>query len=170
MKVKTSSVTDGDAHFFSIDELMVLSGPCKSQREAVNAVRAELNSWIRKHCAQAFDSDVSNDIVESNVQWNVAKYSYTRDAGSCQGSAVLQVLIDKFGHLTNAGYCDAVGLIDDPARNSFGLSFSGRGLRRHRVAIAVALNQLPSILWPGRSISTLAADDAAFVAERVEVR
>jgi hypothetical protein len=149
---------------------MVSYGPCKSQQEAVNVVCAELNSWIRKHCAQAFDSDVSNDIVESDVQWNVAKYSYTRDAGACQGSAMLQALIDKFGHLTNAGYCAAVGLIDDPARNSFGSSFPGLGLRRHRVAIAVALNQLPSILWPGRSIATLAADDAAFVAERVEVR
>lgn len=71
-------------------------------------------------------------------------------------------LVERFGQLSNRELAARIGIVTRNAPNILSCAFSGQGTRFVRCAIALALGELPSELWPGRSEQLRKGDDAEF--------
>ncbi len=79
-----------------------------------------------------------------------------------QVGAVKARLIEKFGMLSNRELAARVGLTGSDAPGMLSAAMSGNGTRVNRCAIALALGERPSNLWPLHPERQLKDDDAAF--------
>ncbi|PWF41311.1 hypothetical protein C7C56_024785 [Massilia glaciei] len=77
-------------------------------------------------------------------------------------SAAKALLLEKYGNLSNREIAARIGVVERDAPTMLSMALSGRGSRRVRCAIAVALGDLPSRLWPDRPPKFMADDDAQF--------
>lgn len=86
------------------------------------------------------------------------------DAGSrCRSSAIKARLMAKFGRLSNRQLAARIGIVAPDAPVMLSSALGGRGSRQVRCAIALALGELPSSLWPDSSSRVRATDDSCFL-------
>lgn len=155
----SSLLVDGERYTFSLQELAVSSGPCTSRQEALDtvfkAIRDFALSLTPNISALAGPVQNSDDLPVTVV----------RDIGTGAGAAILRLLIGKYGHMTNRQLAQAIGLtgIHEVKLAVFSNSLAGKGSRFARCAIAMALGQLPSSLWPFLSEKTRQADDDLYL-------
>lgn len=92
------------------------------------------------------------------------------DTGSrCRSSAIKARLMAKFGRLSNRQLAARIGIVAPDAPVMLSSALGGRGSRQVRCAIALALDELPSILWPDSSSRVRAIDDSCFLDARLTV-
>lgn len=73
-------------------------------------------------------------------------------------------LIEKYGDVSNRELAAKIGLFTRDAPAMLSGALGGHGSRRVRCIIAVALDELPSKLWPELPNLTTAADDRLYIA------
>lgn len=79
-------------------------------------------------------------------------------------SPVKQLLVKKFGKMSNREMASGLGLNGRDAPTMLSAAASGKGTRKARCAIALALNQAPSRLWPNRREAICEDDDRLYFA------
>lgn len=75
---------------------------------------------------------------------------------------VKRALLERYGKLSNRELAARIGLIERDAPLVLSAAASGKGTRRARCAIAIALGRAPSELWPDRAAPLCEDDDAAY--------
>lgn len=82
--------------------------------------------------------------------------------GSCNTRRSLPIksrLIEKFGARSNRELAACIGIICADAPIMLSAAMAGNGTRKVRCAIAIALSQAPSSLWPARAPDLSRSDD-----------
>jgi hypothetical protein len=93
------------------------------------------------------------------------------EAGSrCNSSNIRARLVAKFGKLTNRRLAASIGVVAPDAPVMLSSALGGKGSRQVRCAIALALNELPSQLWPDAAGRIRTMDDSCFLAARRGMR
>jgi len=72
------------------------------------------------------------------------------------------LLFEKFGNLSNREIAARIGVVERDAPVMLSMALGGQGSRRVRCAIAMALGDLPSRIWPDRPARSLLEDDAEY--------
>jgi len=76
------------------------------------------------------------------------------------------LLVQKFGKMSNREMAGRIGLSGRDAPTMLSAAASGKGTRKARCAIAMALNEAPSRLWPHRPPAICDDDDSLYLALR----
>lgn len=71
-------------------------------------------------------------------------------------------LVDRFGQLSNRELAARIGVVARDAPSMLSCALGGQGTRSVRCSIALALGELPSLLWPNRSDRIQKGDDDAY--------
>lgn len=77
----------------------------------------------------------------------------------------MQLLRARYGDKSLQAFCEEIGQGCD--ERAFGSALSGSGLRGLRMHIALALDTLPSELWPHRSFTTRKRDDQEYAKRKL---
>lgn len=94
-------------------------------------------------------------------------FDASHDAGNrCRSSAIKARLIARFGRMSNRQLAARIGIVAPDAPVMLSSALGGRGSRQVRCAIALALGELPSMLWPDSSSRIRAMDDSFFLDAR----
>lgn len=86
--------------------------------------------------------------------------------GRCSSSAIKARLVAKFGRLSNRQLAASIGIVAPDAPVMLSSALGGKGSRQVRCAIALALNEFPSKLWPDAEGRIRTMDDSCFLAAR----
>lgn len=83
--------------------------------------------------------------------------------GRCRSSAIKARLVAKFGRLSNRQLAARIGIIAPDAPVMLSSALGGKGSRQVRCAIALALNEPPSLLWPEAAARIRTMDDRCYL-------
>lgn len=124
-----------------------------------------------QHSACGLPPNASNDSIAptaSNARGS-ADLDARSDAGlRCRSSAIKARLVAKFGRLSNRQLAARIGIVAADAPVMLSSALGGRGSRQVRCAIALALDELPSLLWPDAAGRIRSMDDSCFLDARRE--
>lgn len=164
-------VQDGQ-YAFAVEAAKISSGPCRTQQEALDTVFRQIRTW-----AQSLTPDIrALTGVETTVAPTAAatapasipsqyqRLEYVREIRLGAGAPILQRLVEKYGQKSNTELAEAIGLVGEYKANgsTFSNALAGRGSRFIRCAIAMALDEPPSQVWPFLSLKVRIADDEVY--------
>ncbi|OGB27439.1 MAG: hypothetical protein A3I66_06000 [Burkholderiales bacterium RIFCSPLOWO2_02_FULL_57_36] len=79
-----------------------------------------------------------------------------------RSSPIKTRLIEKFGGRSNRELAACIGIVGADAPIMLSSAMAGNGTRKVRCAIAIALNEPPSSLWPARTPELSRSDDVFY--------
>lgn len=145
---------DGKQYVASVPELDGCHGVGDTYTEALAAAERAMIAWV-------FGAINAGRPVPQPAQDFVWRPPGRK---SSQGPAadVMQRLRKRYGNLHNRELAAVLGLPSSVTPVGVAAAAAGQGARSVRVALALAVDDLPSNLWPNRSNTIGARDDAAF--------
>lgn len=156
---------DGVQFIAEVPELSGCRGAGDSYLEALQSAEQAIAAWLR--CARSTGGapPLLNPTSLTRKFRNCLCETAAGGQGRRRVSPVKQMLVDKFGKMSNRELAGRIGLIERDAPLILSAAASGQGVRKARCAIAVALGILPSQLWPDRAAALCQDDDAAYLAQ-----
>lgn len=152
---------DGEAYVANVPELPHCKGRGKSYADALHNAQYAISL-----CVEEFKLAGKAPPTPIAISTELQKFCRTKrhEAGSSsQQSRVKTKLQQKFGILSNRELAARVGVIAADAPVMLSTALSGNGTRHVRCAIALALNELPSQLWPSRPARLMRGDDECYL-------
>lgn len=154
---------DGDTCRAAVPELPGCVARGESYLDALLCIQRAMSDWITE--ATQPGTTVTTSMVPEKMLstlhcFTSASKRASRSARRC--SPVKKRLIDKFGELSNRELAARIGIVAADSPIMLSSAAAGNGTRKMRCAIAVALDEPPSKLWPERSLELGSADDAVF--------
>jgi predicted RNase H-like HicB family nuclease len=158
---------DGDTCKAAVPELPGCVASGENYLDALLRVQWAMSAWIAEASqpgSKVQMSTVPKKLLSTLRCFSPSSKRKSRSTRRC--SPIKRRLIEKFGELSNRELAACIGIaaVDSPIMLSS--AAAGNGTRKVRCAIAVALNEPPSALWPRRPIALCTADDAAFYSLR----
>lgn len=163
---------DGEAFKAEVSELPCCSGRGASYAEALYMAEKAIVACVKKLAHAPLPPPLQSHIASTSVleAFNRLISSPKRKPTTSRAFSSVKIrLTKKFGTLSNRELAACIGLVARDAPVMLSCAVSGRGTRVVRCAIAVALDQMPSALWPDRSASVRKADDVAYHALRADL-
>lgn len=141
---------DGNKFIATVQELEGCYGAGKSYAEALANVEKAIEKWLVNAAEQGQKiPEPANDFVLRQP---------TKPIANGHAAPIMRELRLKYGNLNNRQLMEKMG-IENVSPSSFSGATAGCGARWVRCAIAIALNKMPSELWPHISSTTLMRDD-----------
>lgn len=155
---------DGHAYVAEVPELRACRGSGSSPAAALMAAQEAIAEWLRRSGAAAPPLMPPADLAGTIKQLLSVPAAITKSGPRM--SPVKQLLVDKFGKMSNREMAGRIGLSGRDAPTMLSAAASGKGTRKTRCAIALALNETPSRLWPHRLPAISQDDDTLYLALR----
>lgn len=148
---------DGTTYVANVPELVGCAGYGQNYIAAVKNAEAAITGWV-------FDAINSGKIPPEPAK-DFVLHPPTRPIGKGMAAPVMLRLHRKYGNLSNREISKAIGLVEQYAvtPTAFASAAAGKGARVVRCAIALALDELPSVLWPFLTEKTRQADDDLYL-------
>lgn len=152
---------DGEAYIANVPELPHCKGRGPTYAEALEHAQYAIILCIEemKLAGRIPPAPIA---VSTELQKFCRTKRMTATAGNPH-STIKAKLQEKFGILSNRELAARLGVIAADAPIMLSTALSGNGTRHVRCAIAVALGELPSTLWPARPAALLKSDDDCFM-------
>lgn len=144
---------NGAEYVADVPELTGCQGTGATYAEALASAETAISAWV-------FDAINDGRRVPAPAKDFVLR-PHTKPPVDGPGAAVTLRLHRKYGNLNNRQLAEKIGM-RDVNLGVFTGSIAGAGSRDVRCAIAVALGEKPSTLWPGRSQTSADRDDIQF--------
>jgi predicted RNase H-like HicB family nuclease len=154
---------DGDTCKAAVPELPGCVASGENYLDALLRIQRAMSAWITEASqpgAKVQISMVPEKLLSTLRCFSPSSKRKSRSARRC--SPVKRRLIEKFGELSNRELAARIGIVAADSPIMLSSAAAGNGTRKVRCAIAVALDEPPSALWPGRPIELHTADDAVF--------
>lgn len=151
---------DGDAYIANVPELPHCKGRGKSYADALRSAQYSISL-----CLEEFNLAGKSPPEPITVSAALQRFCRTKraiPAGKQPPSTIKEKLQQKFGILSNRELAARIGVIAADAPVMLSTALSGNGTRHVRCAIAIALGERPSSLWPSRPDGVLRGDDECF--------
>lgn len=153
---------DGKRYVAEVPELPGCKGLGRTYADALQAAECAIASRISS------PKDELQRLPTSLSQARAA--TPMRAVAARKHGAVKSRLIEKYGALSNRQLAAEVGLFERDAPGMLSKALGGRnGSRRVRCAIAIALDELPSKLWPNLPSLTKVSDDRMYIAVKAHL-
>lgn len=152
---------DGEAYIANVPELPNCKGRGRTYAEALEHAQYAISLCIEE-IKLAGKIPPAPIPVSAELQKFCRTKRLTATAGNPH-SAIKAKLQEKFGILSNRELAARLGVIAADAPIMLSTALSGNGTRHVRCAIAVALGERPSILWPTRPAALQKSDDDCFM-------
>jgi predicted RNase H-like HicB family nuclease len=152
---------DGDAYIANVPELPHCKGRGKTHADALHSAH-----YAIRLCMEEFK--LAGKVPPAPIAVSTELQNFCRikrhafESGG-QHSVVKARLQRKFGILSNRELAARIGVIAADAPVMLSTALSGKGTRHVRCAIAIALGELPSRLWPSRPVGLMHGDDECFL-------
>jgi predicted RNase H-like HicB family nuclease/lambda repressor-like predicted transcriptional regulator len=154
---------DGDAYVAEVPELPGCRGTGACPAAALQAAQGAIAAWLQRAAragtaapALQAPADLARSIRERLAAIHPEPKHIQRM------SPVKLLLVKKFGKMSNRELAGRIGLTGRDAPTMLSAAASGKGTRKARCAIALALGVLPSRLWPDRQAAIYQDDDDLF--------
>lgn len=142
----------GDAFAAEVVELPFCRGYGDSYAEALAAAEYLLNRLLQQDLGH----------IGGNRFASIAQACLARKPSDRRVFSPVKIrLVEKFGLLSNRELAAHIGIVGRDAPSKLARAIGGSGAREVRCAIAGALSDLPSRLWPDRSLKVSLDDDEA---------
>ena len=137
----------------AVPELEGCFGRGKSYSEALTNAEKIITEWV-------FDA-INAGRAPPEPSKDFVLRPPVRMVKDSSAAPVLRRLHQRYGNLTSRQLMEKIGLTGDHAvtPSAFSAAASGKGARFVRLAIALALNEMPSTLWPHLSPVIRQRDD-----------
>lgn len=153
---------NGQAYAADVPELRGCSGSGSSPTAALMAAQEAIAEWLRRSGAVAPPLMAPSDLAGRVKDLLSAPAAATKHGPRI--SPVKQLLVQKFGKMSNREMAGRIGLSGRDAPTMLSAAASGKGTRKARCAIAMALTEAPSRLWPHRPMAICEDDDSLYLA------
>jgi predicted RNase H-like HicB family nuclease len=147
---------DGKRYVADVPELPGCQGSGKTYGEALQAAESAI--------AVRIQSPLGIPAMQPTSRSQLRAVLPGRPVAARKHGPVKIRLVEKYGNLSNRQLAAEIGLFARDAPVMLSAALGGNGTRQVRCAIAIALNELPSILWPNLPSLTKAADDKIYIA------
>lgn len=147
---------DGKQYVASVPELDGCHGVGGSYAEALAAAERAMMAWV----FGAINAGRPVPPPAQDFVWRPPG----RKPSDGPAADVMRRLRKRYGNLNNRDLAARLGLPDRITPVGVAAAASGQGARAVRVVLALAVGEQPSTLWPHRSSTIGARDDAAFQA------
>lgn len=149
-----------DGHQFRAEapELNTCAASKKSYAEALQRIERTLSGMI----AEAMQSHAR---MPDEVLKALRRFPLLSELPMSRTHRSLPIksrLIEKFGPRSNRELAACIGIVSADAPIMLSSAMAGNGTRKIRCAIALALDEPPSSLWPGQADGRTQADDRMF--------
>ncbi len=159
---------DGDTCKAAVPDLPGCVASGENYVDALLCIQRAMSDWIAE--ASQPGSTVQMSMMPEKILSTLHCFSsHSLSPGAKQKprstrriSPVKRRLIEKFGALSNRQLAARIGIVAADSPIMLSSALAGNGTRKVRCAIAAALDEAPSRLWPERSFELRAADDAVF--------
>lgn len=153
---------DGEAYVANVPELPKCSGRGQSYAEALQNAEQAISVCLAgiEKTGNAAPAPI---VVTNDLQKFCKTKRGVTSTGKQKTATVRSRLQQKFGMLSNRELAARIGIVAADAPVILSTALSGNGARHARCAIAIALNELPSTLWPSRPEKLMKADDECFL-------
>lgn len=141
---------DGSQYVANVPELDGCSGTGQSYAEAVSSAEEAMATWV-------FDA-INTGRKPPEPSKDFVLKPPSKPIGKSASTPIMRRLHQKYGNLTNRQLMDKIG-IEGVSPSTFSGAAGGHGKRWVRCAIAIALDEMPSALWPHLSKTILERDD-----------
>jgi predicted RNase H-like HicB family nuclease len=149
---------DGEAYVANVPELPRCSGRGQSYVEALQDAEQAISTSLAG-IEKAGKIPPAPIVVTNELQKFCKTKRGMTGAGKQKTATVRARLQQKFGMLSNRELAARIGIVAADAPVILSTALSGNGARHARCAIAIALDELPSMLWPFRPEKLMKADD-----------
>ena len=152
---------DGEAYVANVPELPHCKGRGKTYADALRS-----SQYAISLCMEEFKLAGKSPPEPIAVSTELQKFCRTKRRAPAAGnthSRIKAKLQEKFGILSNRELAARIGVIAADAPVMLSTALSGNGTRHVRCAIAIALNELPSRLWPARAAQLMRRDDECYL-------
>lgn len=148
---------DGTTYVANVPELAGCVGYGQSYVEAAKNAETAITGWV-------FEAINSGKIPPEPAKDFVLRPP-TRLVENSIAAPVMLRLHRKYGNLSNRELSIKIGLVEHYATtpSAFANAAAGKGSRFLRCAIAIALEERPSLIWPFLSVKTRQADDVVYL-------
>lgn len=147
---------DGTRYVASVPELEECSGIGQSYAEALASVEQAITAWV-------FEAINTGRKLPEPAKDFVLRPP-TKPLGNGHAASIMRRLYQKFGNLNNRQIMRKMD-IEGVSPTAFAGAAAGQGSRRVRCAIAIALGEIPSNLWPHLSVITRERDDLSMLSK-----
>lgn len=155
---------DGHAYVADVPDLRGCRGSGSSPTAALMAAQEAIAEWLRRSGAAAPPLMPPADLAGTIKHLLSVPAAVTKSGPRM--SPVKQLLVDKFGKMSNREMAGRIGLSGRDAPTMLSAAAAGKGTRKTRCAIALALDEIPSRLWPHRPPAICQDDDTLYLALR----
>lgn len=149
---------NGTQYVASVPELDECNGTGQSYVEALASAEKAMSAWV-------FNAINTGKIPPAPAKDFVLRPP-TRPPGKGAGAPIMRRLHLKFGNLNSRQLMEKMG-IEGVSPSLFSGSVAGLGKRFVRCAIALHLEEMPSNLWPDRSLTAREGDDSCMPNQEV---
>ena len=147
---------NGTQYVAAVPELDGCSGTGQSYGEALASAEKAIASWVFEAInAGKRPPEPAKDFVLRPPG---------RPTGTGTAAPIMRRLHQRFGNLNNRQLAEKIGL-EGVSPTAFAAAAAGQGARWVRCAIALALEDMPSNLWPHLSPTTRERDDSCMTAD-----
>ncbi len=160
---------DGRIYIADVPELPGCMGTGNTYAEALKSAENAIAAWLQR-ARRAGASPPAlwrpaqlTSAAQDCIAARRSRLAPSRLAPERRISPVKLALVQKFGKMSNRELARRIGLVERDAPTMLSAAASGKGTRRARCAIALALNELPSRLWPHRLPRICQDDDELYV-------
>lgn len=151
---------DGEAYTANVPELPRCKGRGPSYADALRNAQYAISVCVEEIKLAGRTPPVP--ITISTELRNFSRIKRTAGSDDNPHARIKARLEQKFGILSNRELAARIGVIASDAPVMLSTALSGNGTRHVRCAIAIALDELPSVLWPGRPMEVMRGDDECF--------
>lgn len=151
---------DGEAYIANVPELPHCRGRGQTYAEALQHAQYAMSLCLEE--IKLAGKVAPTPIAVSTALQKFCRTKRQASAGNAH-SNIKAKLQEKFGILSNRELAARLGVIAADAPIMLSNALSGNGTRHVRCAIAIALGELPSSLWPSRPAALLKGDDECFL-------
>lgn len=152
---------DGDAYTANVPELPKCKGRGQSHAEALHNAEYAINV-----CMEEIRLAGRVPPPPITISADLQKFCRIKRTAGSDGNPHASIkarLQQKFGILSNRELAARIGIVAADAPVMLSTALSGNGTRHVRCAIAIALDELPSTLWPLRPAGVIKGDDECFL-------
>lgn len=143
-----------------VPQLAGCKGVGASYAQALRRAERAIDAWLQAAAAAGLAIPVTTSADKALKALRRAMPA--SPSGGRKLAPVKLQLLEKFGKLSNRELATRIGVIAVDAPVMLSSAAAGKGTRRVRCAIALALGQPPSSLWPARGATLMQQDDATW--------
>ncbi len=154
---------DGQSYVAEVPELAGCKGTGISAAAALRAAENAIAAWLQS--ATVTGTPAPSLLAPAELAWSIRERLCGKPVVPKHGqrmSPVKLMLVEKFGKMSNRELAGRIGLSGRDAPTMLSAAASGKGTRKARCAIALALGEIPSRLWPDRPPAIGDDDDDMF--------